>query len=85
LRQGVLLLTATIVNRAAQNQGYPDIEVTLLDIRGRQLARQLFKPGDYLSRSAQLRDGMTPQAYLTFSLEMLDPGDEAVGFELQFL
>ena len=83
-RPGVLLLTATIVNRAAERQAYPDIDVTLLDLQGRQLERQLFKPGDYLSSSAELRSGMSPQAYLTFSLEMLDPGDGATGFELQF-
>ena len=83
-RPGVLLLTATIVNRAAQSQAYPDIDVTLLDIHNRQLARQLFKPADYLPNGSDLRNGMTPQAYLTLSLEMPDPGDGAVGFELQF-
>lgn len=83
-RPGVLLLTATIVNRAEHTQPYPGIDVTLLDIRGRQLSRQLFKAADYLTRSSELRDGMAPQAYFTLSLEMLDPGDGAVGFELQF-
>lgn len=83
-RPDVLLLTATIVNRAAQSQAYPDIDVTLLDIHSRQLARQLFKPADYLPNGSDLRNGMTPQAYLTLSLEMPDPGDGATGFELQF-
>lgn len=84
LRPGVLLLTATIVNRAAQSQAYPDIDVTLLDIHNRRLARQLFKPADYLPNGSDLRNGMTPQAYLTLSLEMPDPGDGATGFEVQF-
>lgn len=84
LRPGVLVLTATIVNRAAQNQAYPDIDVTLLDSHSRQLARQVFKPSDYLAQGSDLRSGMTPQAYLTLSLEMPDPGDGATGFELQF-
>lgn len=83
-RPGVLLLTATIVNRAGRSQAYPDIDVTLVDVRGRKLERQLFSPGDYLSRTSEMRIGMTPDAYLTFSLEMVDPGNEAVGFELQF-
>ncbi len=83
-RPGVLLLTATIVNRADRSQPYPDIDVTLLDINGRKLNQSLFKPGDYLSHSSELRTGMKPQAQLTFSLDMLDPGDSAVGFELQF-
>jgi len=83
-RPQVLLLSATIVNRAERIQPYPSIDVTLLDVQGRQLKRQLFRPGDYLSRSSELRDGMSPGAYFAFSLELLDPGDQAVGFELQF-
>ncbi len=83
-RPGVLLLTATMVNRADRSQAYPEIDVTLLDIRSRILARKLFRPGDYLSRTSELRTGMTPDAYLTFSLELLDPGDQATGFEFQF-
>jgi len=83
-RPGVLVLTATIVNRAGHVQPYPQIEVSLRDLRGRQVSHQLFQPGDYLSRSSELRTGMQPQAFLTLSLEMLDPGDRAVGFELRF-
>ena len=82
-RPGVLQLTATIVNRADRVQPYPDIEVTMLDIHSRQLARQLFKPGDYLTGSAGLRDGMAVEAYLTLTLELPDPGNDAVGYELQ--
>ena len=84
LRSGVLQLTATIVNRASEKQAYPDIDVTLLDVRGRRLSRQLFQPGDYLAHTAELRVGMTPGAYLGLEIELLDPGESAVGFEVQF-
>jgi len=84
LRPNVLLLTATIVNRASRSQPYPDIDVSLLDSRGRKLTHQLFSPGDYLKRSSELRNGMAPDAYLTLSLELLDPGKDAAGFELLF-
>jgi predicted Zn finger-like uncharacterized protein len=84
LRPNVLLLTATIVNRASRSQPYPDIDVSLLDSRGRKLTHQLFSPGDYLKRSSELRSGMAPDAYLTLSLELLDPGKDAAGFELLF-
>ena len=83
-RPGVLLLTATIVNRAEHTLPYPGIDLTLLDIRGRPLSRQVFKSADYLNSSSELRDGMGPQAYFTLSLEVPDPGAGAVGFELQF-
>jgi predicted Zn finger-like uncharacterized protein len=83
-RPAVLLLNATLINRAERAQPYPDIEVSLFDLDNRVLARQRFSPGEYLSRSAELRRGMIPDAYVGLSLEMLDPGDAAVGFELQF-
>lgn len=83
-RPGVLLLTATVVNRASGRQAYPDIDVTLIDVRGQRLSRQLFQPGDYLKRTTELRTGMTPGAYLGLEIEILDPGEKAVGFELQF-
>ena len=84
-RPGVLRLTATIINRASRPQPYPEIVVTLMDAGGRVLKRQRFAAGDYLPGTASLRQGMTPNAYLPFTLEMLDPGGDAVGFELDFV
>jgi predicted Zn finger-like uncharacterized protein len=83
-RTGFLQLTASIVSRAADVQSYPDVEVTLMDIRGRHLSRKLFKPADYLTSTAQLRSGMAPGSHLTFFLEIENPGNAATGFELQF-
>jgi predicted Zn finger-like uncharacterized protein len=83
-RPGVLLLTASIVNHAEGRQLYPEVDVTLVDIRGQRLSRKLFKPADYLSSSAELRSGMAPGAHLTFTLEIEDPGNAATGFEIQF-
>jgi hypothetical protein len=81
---GKLQLKLTLVNRAGQGQPYPDIDVILLDLQNQRLARHVFKPVDYLTRSAQFRNGMTPEAFLTIDLEIPDPGERAVGFELQF-
>lgn len=83
-RPGTLQLNATLVNRAERSQPYPDIEVTLLDIDNRVVGHRLFAPADYLSRTAALRRGMTPGAYVILSLDLPDPGVEAVGFELKF-
>lgn len=84
-RPGVLLLSATIINRASQHQPYPEIQVTLLDIRGGTLARRRFRADEYLPGSDALRRGMAPNAFLPFTLELLDPGDLAVGFELELV
>lgn len=81
---GVLRLQATIVNRASKSQPYPDLEVILLDAEGEALASYDFGPVDYLSPGAGTRTGMSPHAYLPLSLELDDPGERAVGFELNF-
>ncbi len=83
-RPRVLLLNATIVNRARQPQPYPEIQVKLFNLDNEVISERRFRPTDYLTSTSTLRDGMTPDAYLRFSLEMLDPGERAVGFELEF-
>lgn len=84
LRPRVLLLNATIVNRATKSQPYPDIQVKLFNLDNEVVSERRFRPTDYLTSTTAMRSGMTPDAYLRFSLEMLDPGDGAVGFELEF-
>jgi hypothetical protein len=84
LRPRVLLLNATIVNRAPKAQPYPDVQVRLFGIDNTVISERRFRPTDYLTSTSAMRDGMTPEAYLRFTLEMLDPGDKAVGFELEF-
>jgi predicted Zn finger-like uncharacterized protein len=84
-REGLLQLTATIVNRADRAQPYPELEVILFDASGQRVGRELFVPSDYLSENMVNNSSMTPQAYLPLVLELADPGTEAVGFELNFL
>ena len=84
LRPRVLVLQATIVNRAAQTQPYPEVQVRLFDMSNQVVAERRYRPTDYLSSTQTIRSGMAPDAFLQFSLEMLDPGDSAVGFELEF-
>ncbi len=79
-----LQLNATIVNRAPQSQPYPDLEVILLDSAGNAVRRMRFTPSDYLAEGASRDSGMAPEAFLPLSLDLPDPGNEAVGFELDF-
>lgn len=79
---GILRLEATIVNRASKSQPYPALEVILFDAEGTEVAAHDFEPSDYLPLNAG--PDMSPHAYLPFSLELDDPGVQAVGFELNF-
>ncbi len=81
---GKLQLSATIVNRARRAQPYPDLEVTLLDAGGAEIGRIQFEPADYLDENADGTAEMAPGAYLPLVLELADPGERAVGFELNF-
>jgi predicted Zn finger-like uncharacterized protein len=89
---GRLRLNATIVNRAAQAQPWPDLEITLLDAAGQQVAQRRFSPAEYLAEGGAAAEtsseaatgGMAPQAYLPLVLVLEDPGRRAVGFELEF-
>jgi len=80
---GKLSLAATIVNRADRKQGYPVIEVKLQDAGGHTLSTRRFEPSEYVG-GARSATGMTPGAYVPILLELDDPGERAVGFELAF-
>jgi predicted Zn finger-like uncharacterized protein len=83
-KAGTLQLTATIVNRARRAQPYPELEVLLLDPGGDTVSNIRFTPSDYLSIGMAKNSRMTPGAYLPLVLELPDPGNQAVGFELKY-
>lgn len=83
-RPGMLQLAATIVNRAPRAQPFPEIELLIQDAAGRPLDRRRFAPADYLAADADPGRGMAPEALLPLTLELEDPGPQAVGFELRF-
>jgi predicted Zn finger-like uncharacterized protein len=80
---GRLRLSATIVNRAERNQPYPVIEVALQDVAGRTLLTRRLEPSDYLDTD-RAAAGMAPGAYTPILVDLDDPGEQAVGFELEF-
>lgn len=82
-RAGTLVLSASFVNRASQDQPYPDISLTLFDAAGQPLGRRLFTPRDYLPGS-EAQALLAPQVHVPILLEFIDPGERAVGFELEF-
>jgi hypothetical protein len=82
--KGQLRLSATIVNRADRAQPYPDIEIALLDAGGQVVLKRRFAQADYLGPDRAPGASMVPEAYLPLVLDMEDPGERAVGFELEF-
>lgn len=79
-----LVLNATIVNRADRKQPFPALQVTLFDAQNQPLASRVFAPEDYLPPGSGTATGIPPGAYLPIIMELLDPGQHAVGFEMKF-
>lgn len=79
-----LVLNATIVNRADRKQPFPALQATLFDAQNQPLASRVFAPEEYLPPGSDTSAGMPPGAYLPVIMELLDPGDHAVGFEMKF-
>jgi hypothetical protein len=84
-RSGILVLSLTFVNLAQRQQVFPDLELTLLDSASQPVARRLLQPMDYLRPGVDTRAGFAADVYLPVLLELGDPGEQAVGFEVRFL
>ncbi|WP_127475533.1 DUF3426 domain-containing protein [Sulfurivermis fontis] len=80
--QGALTIHATLQNRAAFAQPYPAVEVVMRDLGGKVVAWRRFLPKEYLVGSVPAM--LEPQATAQLTLEVVDPGSEAVGFEFTF-
>jgi predicted Zn finger-like uncharacterized protein len=56
--KGLLILTATVRNRAAYALTYPYLELTLTDAQDQVVVRRAFAPGEYLSGTVDLGAGL---------------------------
>ena len=83
-RSGILILSLSFVNLAQRSQTFPDLEITLLDVANQPVARRRLQPADYLRPGFDSKAGLATDVYLTVLLELGDPGEQAVGFEIQF-
>jgi hypothetical protein len=80
---GVLRVSAQIRNDARWPQPWPTLRLTLSDAHGRAVALRDFLPRDYLGGApaqAQLSGGQTA----SLSMDIVEPGTQAVAFTLDF-
>jgi len=84
-RTGILVLSLTFVNLAQRSQVFPMLEITLLDASNQPIAQRRFKPREYLRSGADVKSGLAKDVFLPVLLELGDPGEQAVGFEIEFL
>lgn len=81
---GALVVDAILYNRAPFSQPFPLLEMRFADINGQLLASRRFKPSEYLAGELAGNAEMPPQTPIHISLDILDPGAQAVNYSLSF-
>jgi len=81
--QHALRLRASLVNRAAFHQAYPSMEVTLTSGTGKVISRRTFSPIQYAD--APLEGALSPNVVTTARLDITNPNDQAVGYEIRLV
>jgi predicted Zn finger-like uncharacterized protein len=78
--KGALRVRASILNTAAQLQPYPLLRVTLANRFGSRIGTREFEPAEYLGKPTVRM--LAPGERVDATLDILDPGKDAEGFEI---
>ncbi|MES1153611.1 MAG: DUF3426 domain-containing protein, partial [Rhodanobacter sp.] len=81
---GALMISASVRNDATFAQPWPVLTITLSNAQGRRIAMRRLQPTEYLDDATILRRGLAPGSSAVLLLEVEDPGDKAVAFEIGF-
>ena len=84
-RPNALLIDATLVNSADFPQPYPLLEIRFSDLGNQLVAGRRFRPSEYLPAGTSLQAGMPPHQPVHITLEIVDPGKDAVSFQFELL
>lgn len=79
-----LVVTVTFRNNASFTQPYPTLLLSMSNVRGQEVATRRFLPDEYLDKFSDVGTGMASQQSSSISLELADPGDQAMAFEIDF-
>jgi hypothetical protein len=79
-----LIVDAVIVNDAEFEQPFPDLELRFTAVGGLLVAGRRFTPAEYLSGSDVDAGAMPRDTPVQVSLEIEDPGPDAVNYTLKF-
>lgn len=82
-RPGVLRVSARIRNDARWPQPWPALQLTLSDANGRDVATRVFTPSEYLG-GAPTQSELGSGQSAALSMEIVEPGPQAVAFTFDF-
>jgi predicted Zn finger-like uncharacterized protein len=77
---GTLRMRASILNTAAQAQPFPLLRVTLANRFGNRIGARDFGPAEYLGKPISRM--LAPGERVDATLDLMDPGNDAEGFEI---
>jgi predicted Zn finger-like uncharacterized protein len=92
--KNVLMVSITMKNNANFSQPYPVLKIDFSDIRGGHVASRNFLPREYLPQeyltaNVQQSDNkqplLAPEASSDITMEIVDPGKQALTYEFNFL
>lgn len=79
---GALAVDVMIINNAPFEQPYPDLVLVFTNIDEKPVASRRFVPKEYLGGEVAGQDLMPQNRKVHISLDMLDPGPEAVNYHI---
>lgn len=78
-----LMVEAVLLNRAPFDQPFPTLQLRFTDLKNAPVASRRFAPVDYLKGELSGRKLMPAGNPVHIALEIVDPGPEAVNYELR--
>lgn len=80
-----LMISLSMVNHATFAQPFPNIKIAFSDVRGSVVASRTFLPEEYLQLKKKSLRLLPPEASTDISMEIQDPGPQAMTYEFSFL
>lgn len=80
--QGALAVDVMLINGAPFEQPFPDLVLVFTDINENQVASRRFIPKDYLGGELVGRELMPQNQKIHITLDLVDPGAEAVNYHI---
>jgi len=75
-----LMIDAILLNKARFRQPFPELALTFSDLQENPIASRRFRPEEYLRGELAGKRWMPPGQPVHLSLEVVDPGPEAVNY-----
>jgi len=82
---GALIVDAIINNKAPFAQVFPNLLLSFSNTQGKIIASREFKPSEYLKGELKGMTVMPSQSPMHLSMEIVDPGSEALSYQLDFV